>query len=815
VNICDLVGCHSRPTPESLRDQISLNIRHGDLQDASPLADQALLLYGGSNPEWSWRFRILKAHILASQSAGVEALAILHDDVPPSLAATDIPVRKAMLEGMAYRVTQNFDQSREQFAVAEDLANRNQPALLCEVLNFKGALEVQETRYKDAESTYNRALKLSRDYRRADQEASAQVSLAWLAAKQERFDESVERGRAALNLSRSMEMKGLAAATLGNLGWSYTELGDFEAGLDFFKQSAAESERSGLTGNIAYWFAGIAYAQMALHDYASAEALAKETLERARRINNAQTITECLNILARIALITGRLDEAQQYNQKALKIEEDGADHFGVLDSFVLAGRIEARKGHFDQAEKLLRRVLDDPIVEKALRWDVQARIAELDDVRDLPVKAEQEYRNAIATFEDARSSIAADDFRLSFLEGAIEFYDDYVDFLIRRGRGDEALRVAELSRAQTLEEGLAGGKKPAAVANGGVHSQQLAKRLHATMLFYWLGQEHSYIWVITPAKTSLLRLPPASEIDPIVKSYRETLIGNRDPLEGANENGQKLYAMLVAPAQNLIPQGSRIILLPDGSLNALNFETLIVPGPKPHFLIEDATLTTASSLSLLASAANRTPPKQKNLLLVGDALKAGDEFDPLPNAEDEMKIVEGYFGESNRTVLKRERATPGAYLASNPQRYAYLHFVTHGTASRAQPLESAVILSKEPASDTYKLYAREIVTRHLNAELVTISACNGSGTRGYSGEGLVGLSWAFVRAGAHNVIAALWEVSNAPSTSQLMDAFYKGISQGEDPATALRNAKLLMLHSGNVFTKPYYWAPFQLYTGS
>ena len=238
----------------------------------------------------------------------------------------------------------------------------------------------------------------------------------------------------------------------------------------------------------------------------------------------------------------------------------------------------------------------------------------------------------------------------------------------------------------------------------------------------------------------------------------------------------------------------------------------------KPHFWIEDVTLTTASSLSLLASAASRPPAKQKNLLLVGDALKASDEFEPLPQAEDEMKTVEGYFSESSRTVLKREQATPSAYLASNPERYAYLHFVTHGTASRAQPLESAVILSKEPASDTYKLYARDIVTRHLNAELVTISACNGSGTRAYSGEGLVGLSWAFVRAGAHNVIAALWEVSNAPSTAQLMDAFYKGLSRGEDPATALREAKLSFLRSSNstsVFKKPYYWAPFQLYAGS
>jgi CHAT domain-containing protein len=128
------------------------------------------------------------------------------------------------------------------------------------------------------------------------------------------------------------------------------------------------------------------------------------------------------------------------------------------------------------------------------------------------------------------------------------------------------------------------------------------------------------------------------------------------------------------------------------------------------------------------------------------------------------------------------------------------------------------VILSKEPATDSYKLYARDIVTRHLNAELVTISACNGSGARAYSGEGLVGLSWAFVRAGAHNVIAALWEVSSAPSTPQLMDVFYKGLSRGEDTATALRNAKLSFLHSPDsnyVFKKPYYWAPFQLYAGS
>jgi CHAT domain-containing protein len=77
-----------------------------------------------------------------------------------------------------------------------------------------------------------------------------------------------------------------------------------------------------------------------------------------------------------------------------------------------------------------------------------------------------------------------------------------------------------------------------------------------------------------------------------------------------------------------------------------------------------------------------------------------------------------------------------------------------------------------------------------------------------------VGLSWAFLRAGAHNVIGALWDVSDA-STPQLMDALYESIAQGKHPEQALRAAKLSLLHSDNPFRKPFYWAPFQLYTGS
>jgi CHAT domain-containing protein len=81
-----------------------------------------------------------------------------------------------------------------------------------------------------------------------------------------------------------------------------------------------------------------------------------------------------------------------------------------------------------------------------------------------------------------------------------------------------------------------------------------------------------------------------------------------------------------------------------------------------------------------------------------------------------------------------------------------------------------------------------------------------------YSGEGLVGFAWVFLHAGASNVIAGLWDV-NDESTAKLMDALYGTLAAGRPPAEALRSAKLALLNTPGNLHKPYYWAPFQLYT--
>ncbi len=810
-------GCRCTPDQQTLYDRIALNIRRGDLKTAAIYADQALARRCGMDISWSWRFRIQKALILASRSAPGEALALLNGNLPSSLATSDIAVRKYMVEGMAYRVAQDFSKAEERLNSAEELATRSQPAMLCEVLNYRGALDFQEKKYFRATAAYQRAVDLSQRVKRREQEANGLVGLALVATMQERFDEGIDRNQDALRLSRSLDAQGLVSTALGNLGWSYFELGDFENALDFYRQGAQASSASGLPGYSAYWFSDLATAHLALREYAQAEELARTTLKQANDLKNAQTITLCNNTLAEIMLITGRLSEAEHYNQEALKMEEQGLDTFGTLDSLLMAGHIADAQKRFSDAENSFRRVLGDPTVDTRRRWEAEAGLAQVWEDQGRFVEAEQQYLKAINTIEQARRSVNHDELRLSFLSSGIAVYGEYIDFLIRRGRPADALNQAELSRARTLSEGLSSnGQVESSHAAPRVSPQQLAKRFHATLLVYWLGDKHSYLWAVTPSKIECFTLPPAPEIDPLIKSYRDLTLKSGDLLKSAAPTGEKLYASLVEPAKRLVPLGSRVILLPDASLYGLNFETLIVPGPQPHFWIEDVTVTTASSLSLLASAAKRAPPKEKNLLLVGDALPV-PEFGPLPQAPAEMQKIEQYFPEPRRAILKGSQATRAAYLSSNPAQYSYLHFVTHGTASRARPLESAVILSKESSSDTYKLYARDIVQHRLNANLVTISACNGSGTRAYSGEGLVGLSWAFLRAGAHNVIGALWEVSDA-STPQLMDSLYGELDQGKDPATALRDAKLRFLHSPDptlVFKKPFYWAPFQLYAGS
>jgi CHAT domain-containing protein len=167
-------------------------------------------------------------------------------------------------------------------------------------------------------------------------------------------------------------------------------------------------------------------------------------------------------------------------------------------------------------------------------------------------------------------------------------------------------------------------------------------------------------------------------------------------------------------------------------------------------------------------------------------------------------------MADSSVDLLAGAEATPAAYLARPAERYTWLHFAAHAQAVSGNPLDSAVVLS--PGPDGIKLYARDILDHGTSASLVTLSACRGAGTRLFSGEGLVGFAWAFMRAGSNRVIAGLWDVSDS-STVVLMKGLYGSLARGDAPDAALREAKLRLSRSSSNLSKPFYWAPFQLYT--
>jgi CHAT domain-containing protein len=450
---------------------------------------------------------------------------------------------------------------------------------------------------------------------------------------------------------------------------------------------------------------------------------------------------------------------------------------------------------------------------QPSMRWDAQRALANIREAQGDASGADNAYRSALALVESARSDLKQEESRLTFLVKATRIYDDYVHFLVTQGKTEEALEAADWSRARTLQQGLGLIASGVSIAPPKFNAVEIARKSNATLLFYWLGKRQSYLWVAGAGKLTLVPLPKASEITPMIDRYRQALLDLKDPLQDGNKDGRALYQTLVAPAASVISPNGRVVILADGPMSQMNFETLVATSPTPHYWIEDATLLSAPSIRLFASAKPADNAGGK-LLLLGDSISPGPEYPALPMAAVEMEKVRSHSSLSSAVVFSLEQATPAAYLKSGPEQFSYIHFVTHGTANSVDPLESAVILSRQSAADdSYKLYARDILKHPINANLVTISACNSSGTRAVAGEGLIGLSWAFLRAGAHNAIGSLWEVGDM-STPQLMDRLYSGLERGEQPADALREAKLAQIHSEDAVRKPFYWAPFQLYAG-
>ncbi|HEX3437169.1 MAG TPA: CHAT domain-containing tetratricopeptide repeat protein [Pseudacidobacterium sp.] len=643
------------------------------------------------------------------------------------------------------------------------------------------------------------------------------LNLSVVALRREHFDEALDLSEAASNSARNINAKSLLEKSRGNTAWANYELGNFEEALTQFRAAEQEAKLLGETDDRIEWLNNTGLSLYRLGYPLDAENCYKSALQIAKDYRDVEEETNAHVALAELFLQSNSLDLATEHTNKALDIAHSSGRTSDELDALFLKSLIAARQKDTNQATQILGYLDGNPAIKPSLRWQVEGALSNVYAEISKPALADRWYRQSITTFETQRATIKREESKLPFSTNADNLYDDYIRFLVNHKRTDEALQWLDLGRARTLEEGLgivspdfqAAIKKP-------LNVRAIANRLHGTILVYELAPQESYLWAINASGTHFFKLPPESEINEHVKKYQRAILDSRDTLAESYADGIALYNILVAPAQTLIPKNSPVYVIPDGNLATLNFETLLAPGGGIHYWIEDATITDASSLKLLAGFHPEMHAKTtKKLLLIGNPISPDEKFPDLLNFGTEMTSIARHFPAASEAVFAQKQALPSAYASSTPGQFSYIHFVAHGTSSSAQPLDSAIVLTREPANpDAFKLYARDVIQQALHADLVTISACYGSGSRVYGGEGVVGLSWAFLRAGAHYVVGSLWQASDA-ATPQLMDRMYDELAQGRPPDVALRDAKLALLHSQGVFRKPLYWATFQLYGGA
>lgn len=751
----------------------------------------------------------------------------------------DLAIQRLSLLGLAHALQHRFAQANIELQEGSKLCPAENFAACSALLRAKGRLLLELGQSEDAYEFYLQSLAISRKFNRPMDEASSLMNLGHVRLLEEKYDEAIDWLLAARRAATGVNADDLLLTTTGNLGWAYYGLGDAEKALGMFDEAEQQAVTLRDTGEAIVWLtdSGRVYQDQGSLDSAAQSYL--KALNLANQLDSKEDVINALEDLAHVSIQAGKFNDASGYIDQVTPMLSANGNRLDALDILLAQGEIAAARRDDAKAEESFRTVERDPASQTSMRLGAEHQLALLYETEGHAAAAANMYRTALTTFEDARDQLKNEDSKLPFLANATSIYDDYIHFLVSQGKTNEALLTADQSRARTLAQGLGQTANQRTFHPASFSPQAVASKAGATLLFYWLGEKQSYLWAITPKKTALFTLPSKGEITPLVERYSKTLLGLQDPLEADDRTGGQLYTTLVAPAAKLIRPDAPVMILSDGALSQLNFETLIVPaqpqsqppsqlpGHLPaeatHYWIEDATLMSAPSLAMLA-AAKPAPGSTSGgkLLLLGDAVSPSEDYPELPFASVEVQEIQKHFKTQDEVVFTREKATPSAYLESNPRQFSYIHFASHGIASQTDPLDSAIILSRPgPGTgsaggsgfeDSFKLYAREVMQHPIDARVVTIAACNGSGTRAYAGEGLVGLSWAFLRAGAHSTVGGLWEVSD-DSTPRLMNAFYQGLQDGQTPAAALRQAKLGLLHSRERFRKPFYWATFQMYT--
>ena len=685
------------------------------------------------------------------------------------------------------------------------------------ILTNIGAVYLEWGEPQKALEYYNQSLSLSRAIGDRRGEAITLGNIGHVSSQLGEKQKALEYYSQSLRLSRAVGNRQQEATALQNIGAVYSELGEKQKALEYYNQSLSVSRAIGYRGGEATTLYNMAYAKggqnnltEALNDIESSlkiiENLRTKIASPELRSSYFATVQNYYEFYIDLLMQLHKTNPKSGYDTKALEASERSRAR--SLLELLFESNANIREGispDLLQQEKSLQQQLE--AIEKQRIEAISSpnpnptKIAEIDSGRLALLEQYQELQTKIRTASPRYAALTQ----------------------------PQPLTLPEIQK-QILDE-------------------------NTILLQYSLGEDRSYLWVVTSTGVTSYELPKRAEIETAAKDFLEVITSpiQRDIPQQVAQASANLGQLILQPAAAQLGN-KRLLIVPDGVLHYTPFQALTlgktagqntnVPLIIDHEII---TLPSASTLAILRqNYGDRKPPSQTLAILADPVFSPDDERvkGKITQATTE-KLEENNLG-LNRSLRASNRQWPPERLAFTRQEaqtisslfpsasssqkidfdasrtnatdgslanYQIVHFATHGIANSQNPELSGIVMSMVDDKGNFVngfLRLTDIFNLKLAANLVVLSACQSGMGQNVKGEGMVGLTRGFMYGGAQRVAVSLWNVDDE-GTAVLMQKFYQKMVQEKlAPAAALRAAQIEMMQQEK-WKSPYYWAAFTL----
>lgn len=744
-----------------------------------------------------WRLKLLRAELLVDLEKVSDARDLLAlTAVPPRGLAP----RWEKIQGDIARLLHQPADADLHYARALSEGGADAD-LVSETLWKREILFATTHREPDAEAVGRSLIARATSLSQPRWRGGARMTLGYLALRRKAWSRCVALADQAIEDFHTAGAEALRSRVLVTRGVCTYQLGLFENARIFLNAAIEAQQRLGLNIALPASVGALGSCYVTAGESQTALPYMKRALDLALQYRPEEAPMRATN-LAQTYVELKDWTRARPVNDLAMRLAREHDDQWGLHNSKNSAALIARGLGDFALAERLFRELLaETPEGEDIIK--LEARLATVCASVHRQAEAASLFDRARRDLETVTAGLPRQD-RIAFGQRFVDVYYENVEWLIGQRQTKEALSLVEAWRATTLTGSDESRAKATAL-------QTLAANRHQTFISYWLASPQSYAWVVTGSRIDMVALADQDDIDAQVRAYRDGIATSlRDPRTVDGAPARKLYDMLIAPLARFIPAQASVVIAADGTLHSLPFGALVAPSPAPHYWVEDATLTVAPSLTALPDA-DPPPVATPKTLVLGDARDGGDEFPPLGFAAAELATLSATFGTGALTTITGAEAHVASYVREASEHFSVIHLIAHAVPDKLSPLDSYFVLSgPDPAR---RLSVRTIMASPLDADLVTLSACHSAESTAYAGEGLIGLAWGFLSAGARYVVASMWDVPDR-STAELMDHFYAALKTGVSPPAALHKAQIALSRRPGSPGTPYHWAAFNVYAG-